>query len=193
MVPLPAPQFACSAIAVAVVDPFRVRMFAKAQGTLAKTDRLDARVLAQFAAVMDPAVRAPVPEAMQELAELVRARDSAVSEETALKNQLAAATGGFFKRQLGRRIGRLAKDIAALARSNRPFCCGLPGAIRSGITPALITFTESFDRPPAPQDANGGPLSERSRCGRPNSRNAASRTGQTCSASQRPKAWQRNR
>jgi transposase len=105
-----------SAIAVAVVDPFRVRMFAKAQGTLAKTDRLDARVLAQFAAVMDPAVRAPAPEAMQELAELVRARDSAVSEETALKNQLAAATGGFLKRQLGRRIGRLAKDIAALAR-----------------------------------------------------------------------------
>ena len=105
-----------SAIPVAVVDPFRVRMFAKARGTLAKTDRLDAQVLAQFAAVMDPAVRAPAPEAMQELAELVRARDAAVEEETALKNQLSAATGGFLKRQLGRRIGRAAKDIAALTQ-----------------------------------------------------------------------------
>jgi transposase len=104
-----------SAIPVAVVDPFRVRMFAKAQGIFAKTDRLDARVLAQFAAVMAPTVRPPAPELMQELAELVRARDSAVAEQTALKNQLAAATVGFLKRQLERRISRLAKDIEVLA------------------------------------------------------------------------------
>ena len=69
-----------SAIPVSVTDPYRVRMFAKAQGVLAKTDRLDARVLAQFAAVMAPTVRAPASEVMQELAELVRARDSAVAE-----------------------------------------------------------------------------------------------------------------
>jgi len=105
-----------SAIPVSVTDPYRVRMFAKAQGVLAKTDRLDARVLAQFAAVMAPTVRAPASEVMQELAELVRARDSAVAEETALKNQLSAATGRFLKRQLERRIGRIAKDIAALAK-----------------------------------------------------------------------------
>lgn len=104
-----------SAIPVAVVDPFRVRMFAKAQGIFAKTDRLDARVLAQFAAVMNPAVRAPAPELMQELAELVQARESAVAEQTALKNQLSATTGTFLKRQLKKRIDRLAKDIAALA------------------------------------------------------------------------------
>lgn len=103
-----------SAIPVAVVDPYRVRMFAKAQGILAKTDRLDARVLAQFAAVMAPGVRPPAPELMQELAELVRARDSSVAEETALKNQLSAATVTFLKRQLDRRIARIAKDIAAL-------------------------------------------------------------------------------
>lgn len=105
-----------SAVPVATVDPFRVRMFAKAQGVFAKTDRLDARVLAQFAAVMDPAPRPPAPEAMQELAELVTARDSAVAEQTALKNQLSAATGGFLKRQLKRRIERLDKDIDALAQ-----------------------------------------------------------------------------
>ena len=105
-----------SAIPVAVVDPFRVRMFAKAQGILAKTDRLDARVLAQFAAVMAPAVRAPAPEVMNELAELVHAREAAVTEETSLKNQLSAATGGFLRRQLKRRIERIAKDITALAQ-----------------------------------------------------------------------------
>jgi hypothetical protein len=78
-------------------------------------------------------------------------------------------------------------------RSWRPFCCGLPGAIRSGTTPALITRTESCDKPPAPTEAKGGPLSERSRSGSPNSRNAASMTGQTCSTSLRASAWQRKR
>lgn len=105
-----------SAVPVGVVDPFRVRMFAKACGILAKTDRLDARVLAQFAAVMTPAVRPPAPEVMQELAELVTARASAVTEQTALKNQRSAACTPFLKLQLSRRIERLGKDIAALER-----------------------------------------------------------------------------
>src|SRR6202045_2512444 len=67
-----------SAIPVAVVDPYRVRMFAKAQGILAKTDQLDARVLASFAVIMTPSKCAPAPQAMAELAELVVARGSAV-------------------------------------------------------------------------------------------------------------------
>lgn len=105
-----------SGVAVAVVDPFRVRMFAKAQGVFAKTDRLDARVLAQFAAIMAPPVRAPAPEALAELAELVVARLSTVEAQTALKNQRSAAEGKFLKRQLESRIARTGKDIAALER-----------------------------------------------------------------------------
>lgn len=103
-----------SAIPIAVIDPFRVRMFAKAQGILAKTDRLDARLLAQFAAVMAPPIRPPAPEAVEELAELVVARASAVEQQTALKNQLSAAVIKFLKRQLECRIARSAKDITAL-------------------------------------------------------------------------------
>ena len=80
-----------SAIPVAVVDPYRVRRFAQAQGIFAKTDRLDARVLASFAAMMTPSVRAPAPQAMAELAELVVARASAVEAQAALKNQLGTA------------------------------------------------------------------------------------------------------
>ena len=105
-----------SAIAVALVDPFRVRMFAKAQGILAKTDRLDARVLASFAAVMSPPLRAPAPQTMAELAELVVARCSAVEAQAALKNQLGTAECKFLKRQLERRIARAAKDVDDLDR-----------------------------------------------------------------------------
>lgn len=107
-------SLAASAIPVAIVDPFRARMFAKAQGILAKTDRLDARVLAAFAAVMSPAMRPPAPQVLVELAELVTARNSAVDAQTALKNQLGTAQSTFLKRQLQQRIRRTEKDIAAL-------------------------------------------------------------------------------
>jgi transposase len=103
-----------SAIAVAVVDPFRVRMFAKAQGIFAKTDRLDARVLALFAALMAPSARPPAPQALTELAELVTARMTAIGAQTALKNQRSAATVKFLQRQLDRGIERADQDIEAL-------------------------------------------------------------------------------
>ncbi len=105
-----------SSIAVAVSDPYRVRQFAKAQGIFAKTDRLDARVLAMFAAVMTPAVRPPAPQALEGLQELVTARASATAEQTAIKNQLAAAQGAFLRRQLERRIRELDAHIEALER-----------------------------------------------------------------------------
>ena len=107
-------SLSASSIAVAIVDPYRVRLFAKAQGILAKTDRLDAKVLAMFAAMMSPACRPPVPQALEAMQELVTARASAVDEQTALKNQFAAARQRFVQRQLERRIKQLAAHIAAL-------------------------------------------------------------------------------
>jgi transposase len=107
-------SLAASAIPVAVVDPYRVRMFAKARGVIAKTDRLDARVLAAFAATMAPPLCAPLPQTMAELAELVVARASAVEARAALKNQLATAEAAFLRTQLARRLRRATEDIAAL-------------------------------------------------------------------------------
>ena len=100
-------SLSASNIAVAVIDPFRARMFAKAQGIAAKTDRLDARVLAMYAAMMSPQCRPPAPERLEALQEFVTARASAVDEKTALKNQLAAATQSFLKSQLRKRIKQL--------------------------------------------------------------------------------------
>jgi transposase len=103
-----------SHLAVAVIDPYRVRNFAKANRILAKTDRLDAKVLAMFAATMDPACRAPTPQTIEAMQELVTARASAVEEETSLKNQLGCAHTAFLKRQLARRIVQLKAHIKAL-------------------------------------------------------------------------------
>lgn len=98
----------------ALIDPFKARMFAKAIGILAKSDPLDASVLARYGACLKPPVRQPAPQAIEELAELVTGRDAAVAEQTGLKNQLSAATVECFRQQLRQRIARLDLDIAEL-------------------------------------------------------------------------------
>jgi len=103
-----------SHFAVAVIDPYRVRSFAKAERILAKTDRLDAKVLAMFAATMHPVCRAPTPQVIEAMQELVTARATAVEEQTSLQNQLGSARTGFLKRQLTRRITQLKAHIKAI-------------------------------------------------------------------------------
>lgn len=78
-------------IPVAVVNPRQVRDFARSTGQLAKTDRLDAAMLARFAAVVRPVPR-PVPdEDTQALADLMERRRQLVEMLTAEKNRLHVA------------------------------------------------------------------------------------------------------
>lgn len=82
---------AAAGLPVAVVNPRQVRDFAKATGTLAKTDARDAAVLAHFAEAVRPVPR-PVPDAMtQTLAALVTRRRQLVEMRTAEENRLGCA------------------------------------------------------------------------------------------------------
>ena len=82
---------AAAGVPVVVVHPRQVRDFAKATGQLAKTDALDAQVLAQCAEVLRPAPR-PLPDAQtQTLAALLTRRRQLVEMLTAEKNRLASA------------------------------------------------------------------------------------------------------
>lgn len=77
---------------VVVVNPRHVRDFAKATGQLAKTDALDARVLARFAEAVRPVLR-PVPDAdTQDLATLIARRRQVVEMLTAEKNRRGSAS-----------------------------------------------------------------------------------------------------
>jgi transposase len=78
---------------VAVLNPRQVRDFARAQGRLAKTDTLDARVLAQFAAQVQPPVRPAPGAATLTLRALVRRRQQLVAMLVAETNarRLASA------------------------------------------------------------------------------------------------------
>ena len=79
---------AAAGLPLAVVNPRQVRDFAKATGRLAKTDRLDAQVLAHFAQAVQPTPR-PLPDAQtQELSALLARRQQLVQMLTAEKNRL---------------------------------------------------------------------------------------------------------
>ena len=101
-------------MAVAVVNPLRPRLFAEASGTLAKTDRIDACMLAMFGESLAPATTLPLPERVEDLQELVRARRAATAEATALTNRLGASQLGFLKRQLAGLLSKLKAHIARL-------------------------------------------------------------------------------
>jgi transposase len=83
---------ATAGLPVVVVNPRQVRDFAKASGRLAKTDALDAQVLAQFAEVMRPQPR-PLPDAdTRALAAVLTRRRQLVEMLTAEKNRLLSAS-----------------------------------------------------------------------------------------------------
>lgn len=83
---------------VVVINPRQVRDFARATGQLAKTDRLDAKILAHFAEAIRPPIR-PVPdEQTQVLAALVARRRQLISMLTAEKNRVRLAARSIQKR-----------------------------------------------------------------------------------------------
>ena len=83
---------AADALPVVVVNPRQVRDFARASGKLAKTDALDAAVLAHFAEAMQPPVRPLRDAETQVLNSLVARRRQLIDILVAEKNRLGAAT-----------------------------------------------------------------------------------------------------
>jgi transposase len=100
---------------LAIVNARQVRDFAKATGRLAKTDKLDALVLAHFAKAVRPAVRAGKTEPEQDLAELVGRRRQLVEMRAQEKTRLSMA-GPRQKASLKEHITWLDGRIAELDR-----------------------------------------------------------------------------
>ena len=82
---------AAAGLPLVVANPRQVRDFAKATGQLAKTDTLDAQILARFAETVRPTPR-PLPEiSTQELAAVLTRRRQLIDMLTAEKNRLGSA------------------------------------------------------------------------------------------------------
>lgn len=108
---LAALTLANAGLPVAVVNPRQVRDFAKAMGRLAKTDALDAGILALFAQRIRPEPRPLPDEAALLLEGLLTRRRQIVDMLTAEKNRLGFARGPI-KRDITRHIRWLEKRLA---------------------------------------------------------------------------------
>ncbi len=97
-------SLAAAGHAVAVINPLRARLFAEATGQLAKTDGVDAAMLARFGEQLAPSVTAPAAESLEELRELVNARAAGVKDQTALRNRLGEALSIMVKAELSQLI-----------------------------------------------------------------------------------------
>ncbi len=109
---------AMTGIATRLLDPRKVRHFARACGQWAKNDRLDARVIAAFAAAIPGPPHQPDQDT-QRLAELVAYRRQMIDAETALANQAEHLCDPDLRRDAKRRLDsfklRLARIDARIA------------------------------------------------------------------------------
>lgn len=102
---------------VVVINPRQIRDFAKAKGILAKTDKLDAEVIAEFAEAIRPEIRPLKPQETQELEALVTRRRQVVQMITAEKERLPTAVRAAKKdieahiQWLEKRRDKLNKDL----------------------------------------------------------------------------------
>ncbi len=117
-------ELGAAGLPVVVVNPRQVRDFARATGQLAKTDALDARVLALFAERIRPALR-PLPSAQErELKALVARRRDLVEMLTAERNRLSAAPKLLHKeiaahiRWLEARLEQRDRDLGRMLRAS---------------------------------------------------------------------------
>jgi transposase len=101
-------------VPVARVNPLRVRRFAQSRGTLAKTDRLDAAVLADFARANAAALRPvrPAGENADMLRELTARRRQLVEQCTANRCQMEHATHKAVRDSVRRTVAHLQREVA---------------------------------------------------------------------------------
>jgi transposase len=104
-------QLLSAGLPVAVVNPRQVRDFARATGQLAKTDRLDARVLAQFGVAVAPVQRALPDEASQEFADQLARRRQLVEMLAMEKNRLKAAPRKLVRKDIAKHIEWLERRL----------------------------------------------------------------------------------
>jgi transposase len=116
---------AAAGLPVVVVNPARVRAFAAALGRRAKTDPIDAQVIAQFAAATRPPVRALPDAATQALADLVGRRRQIIQMIVA-EGQRAKRAAPRAKRSIGRLLEALRRELSEIDADIDETVRGLP-------------------------------------------------------------------
>ncbi|MEZ5809564.1 MAG: transposase [Zhengella sp.] len=96
------------------VNPLQARRFAQARGTRAKTDAVDAHVLALMGEALDLQPDSPASEDHHDLKQLQVARTAMIKARTRLKNRLATQTLSLLRRQAKVQLALLDRQLKAI-------------------------------------------------------------------------------
>ena len=111
-----AAALAGAGLPLAIINPAQVRHYAQALGKRAKTDPIDAKVIARFAADVRPEARALPDELTQYLADLVARRRQIVEMMQAERQRERRTTVKRLRKSIARLIAALEKELAELDR-----------------------------------------------------------------------------
>ncbi len=105
---------ASAGFALCKVNPRQARRFAEAVGSPAKTDKLDAAMLARMGQALKLKARPVADKTLADLRELITARRALIKDRVATKNQAQTLTIPLLKRQSNQRLAQIDRQIARL-------------------------------------------------------------------------------
>jgi transposase len=133
------------------VNPLRARRFAEAVGQLAKTDKLDAAMLARMGAMLGLEPRPASSKSLNDLKELQLAREALVKDRTAARNRAKNLTQALLKRQNNERLAQIERQLEAIdttiieaigkdqdLKARLTILCSIPGI--AAITAAMLVI-----------------------------------------------------
>lgn len=107
-------KLADAGFALVKVNPRQARRFAEATGKLAKTDRMDAAMLARMGALLELQARPARSPVLNDLKDLYMAREALVKNRTAAKNRAKTLTLPILKRQNAGQLKQIERQMAAI-------------------------------------------------------------------------------
>jgi len=107
-------RLAAAGLPLVKVNPRQARRFAEAIGRHAKTDAVDAAVLARFAALLEPPVRPVVSATLDAMKELQVARRALVKDRVAAGNRKHTSRSALLKRHASQRLRQIDRQLTAI-------------------------------------------------------------------------------
>ena len=107
-------RFAAADLPYAKVNPRQSRQFAEVTGRLAKTDRVDAIMLARMGAMLGLQRQEPASDTIVDLREFLAARRALMNDKVAAKTRLQTTTQDLLKRQINVRLKQIEVQISQI-------------------------------------------------------------------------------
>ena len=104
-------QLAAHGVPFARINPKQARRFAEGIGQLAKTDKVDAAVLARMGSLLDLEAEKPRAQSANDLKDLATARQALIKDRTAAKARAQTATVPLLKAQFSKRLKQIERDL----------------------------------------------------------------------------------